>query len=78
MAKQKAQAPKEEAPKTAPKAKKKLILRKAIHIAGVVGDHRLGGAHYKAGDEVTDAMVKAYEANRKMIGGETPIDNFCE
>ena len=77
MAKQKAAAPKEET-KTAPKAqKKKLILRKAIHIAGVIGEHRIGGSHYKAGDEITPAMIKAYDANRKLIGGETPIENFC-
>ena len=78
MAKSKAPtAPKEETVKKAP-AKKKLILRKAIHIAGVVGEHRIGGAHYKKGDEVTPAMIKAYDANRKLIGGETPIENFCD
>ena len=69
------EAPKEQA---APKAaKKKLVLRKAIHIAGVKDAHRIGGAHYKAGDLVTSEMIEAYEANRKLIGGETPIENFC-
>ena len=68
-------APKE--PKKEPKAKKRLILNKAIHIAGVKDAHRIGGAHYKAGDEVTPEMIEAYEANRKLIGGQTPIDKFC-
>ena len=81
MAKQPAK-PKETKEKTVT-AKKKLILKNSIHIAGVKRgedgkDHMVSYGHFKAGTEVTQAMIDAYEINRKMIGGETSIERFCE
>ena len=82
MAKKAAAAPKETVTAPAPKAKKKLVLSSAVHIAGVITEkgviHRAGGSHYPAGTEVTPAMVAAWEANMKAIGGETHIEAFCK
>ena len=75
-----AEAPKVEAPKV---AKKKLVLRKTIHIPNVASgnddrDHFVQGGTYGPGTVVTRAMVRAYDNARKRVGGETPIEAFCE
>ena len=75
-------APKKEAT-AKPKAKaKELILKKTLHIANVSTfnddrTHLVDGQAYLPGTIVTSDMVDAYEANRKAIGGKTPIENFC-
>ena len=81
MAKQPAK-PKETEEKTVT-AKKKLILKRSIHISGVRASkdgtkHMVTFGHYKAGTEVTKEMIDAYEINRKAVQGTTPIDKFCE
>ena len=87
MAKSNKPSPKtEEAPKEVKKTvapAKKLILNKTIHIPNVARgnddrNHLVQGNTYGPGTVVTKAMIAAYEARRKAIGGETPIDAFCE
>ncbi len=80
-ARSKIATPKVEAPKVV--AKKKLVLRKTIHIPNVASgnddrDHFVQGGTYGPGTVVTRAMVRAYDNARKRVGGETPIEAFCE
>lgn len=83
MAKEKKsqEAPKEKKEKKPQKAK--LILNKTIHIAAFQQyadgkKHLVSGGTYGPGTVVTPAMVKAYNAAKARVGGETPIEAFCE
>ena len=64
------------------KAPENLILKKSIHINGLVknADGKeivVKGGHYPEGTVVTEGMVEAWEAMNKKIGGTTAITKYC-
>ena len=64
------------------KAPEHLILKKSIHINGLVknADDKeivVKGGHYPEGTVVTEDMVEAWEAMNAKIGGVTPITKYC-